>query len=69
MKWQGMRPRLGIAAALAACAVLAAAILWTTQREEPMTTIRPTPRPLDARIPPIDAAAPTQVAVATFALG
>jgi hypothetical protein len=69
MKSRAIRPGLGIAAALAACAVLAAVILWTTQREEPMTTIRPTPRPPDARIPPIDAAAPTQVAVATFSLG
>jgi K+ transporter len=69
MKSQAVRPELGIAAVLIAVAVIVAVILWTTQREEPVTTIRPTPRPLDARIPPLDAAAPKQVAVATFALG
>ena len=69
MKSQAMNTILGIAGAVVVIALIVTAILWTTQREDELTRIRPTARPLAADIPPIDAAAPTQVATATFALG
>lgn len=64
-----MNTLLGIAGAVVAVALIVVGILWTTQRDNEMTTIRPTRRALEATIPPIDAAAPDEVATATFALG
>jgi FtsZ-interacting cell division protein ZipA len=69
MKSQTMNTILGIAGAVVIVALIAVGILWTTQRDEAVTNIRPTPRPLAAEIPPIDSAAPNEVATATFALG
>jgi FtsZ-interacting cell division protein ZipA len=69
MKLQSMNTILGIAGAVVALALIAVGILWTNQREEAVTTTRPTSRPLEVEIPPIDSAAPNEVATATFALG
>jgi hypothetical protein len=69
MKSQAMNTILGIAGALTVFAVIVVAILWTTLREDRLTTIRSTPKPLAVGIPPIDAAAPSEVGTATFALG